>query len=105
KVFGMRVIGISSAARPLANFDRMFARDQLLSAVTELDYLVLLTPYSAQTHHLVDANVLAHMKRSAFLINVARGGVLDEVALVTALRAGIIRGAALDVFSEEPLPA
>jgi phosphoglycerate dehydrogenase-like enzyme len=105
KAFGMQVMGVSSASRPIANFDRMFSRDELLSAVREFDYFVLLTPYSAQTHHIVNANVLAHMKRSAFLINVARGGVLDETDLIAALRAGIIRGAALDVFSEEPLPA
>jgi len=101
----MRVLGISSATRPVAKFDHVFSRDQLLSAVRELDYFVLLTPLSPQTHHIVDANVLAHMRRSAFLINVARGGVLDETDLIAALRTGIIRGAALDVFSKEPLPA
>ena len=105
QAFGMRVVGISSSTRPLANFDRMFAKDELLDAVRELDYFVLLTPYSPQTHHIVNARVLANMKPSAFLINVARGGVLDEGDLTAALRDGTIRGAALDVFSEEPLPA
>jgi len=105
KAFGMRVIGISSSPRSVANFDRMFAREHLASAVRELDYLVLLTPHSTQTHHIVDAEVLANMRPTAFLINVARGGVLNETDLIAALRAETIRGAALDVFSEEPLPA
>jgi phosphoglycerate dehydrogenase-like enzyme len=73
--------------------------------VPELDYLVLLTPYTTETHHMVDARVLAAMKPSAFLINVARGGVVDEPALIEALRSGAIAGAGLDVFAEEPLPA
>ena len=105
KIFGMRVVGISSAAREIAGFDRMYSRDQLHEAVRELDYFVLLTPYSPETHHIVDAQVLRQMKPGAFLINVARGGVVNEPDLVAALRANVIRGAALDVFHEEPLPA
>ena len=104
KAFGMNVIGISSAARTVDGFDRFYSRAQLGEAVREVDYLVLLTPHSAQTHHLVDAKVLRQMKPGAFLINVARGGVVNESDLVLALRDNVIRGAALDVFQEEPLP-
>ncbi|HTE41244.1 MAG TPA: D-2-hydroxyacid dehydrogenase [Steroidobacteraceae bacterium] len=103
--FGMRVVGISSSTREVERFDRMYLKSQLNDAVRELDYLVLLTPHSPETHHIVNDEVLAHMKPSAFLINVARGGVVDEAALAHALRNNIIRGAALDVFQEEPLPA
>jgi phosphoglycerate dehydrogenase-like enzyme len=105
QVFGMTVVGISSSTRAVPGFDRMVERARLAEVAGDLDYLVLLTPHSPETHHIVNANVLSRMKRSAFLINVARGGVLDEADLIAALRAGIIRGAALDVFSEEPLPA
>jgi D-2-hydroxyacid dehydrogenase (NADP+) len=105
KAFGMNVIGISSAARPAAGFDRIVPREQLKDAVRELDYLVLLTPYSQQTHHIVNASVLHEMKPTAFLINVARGGVVNETDLIAALQENRILGAALDVFSEEPLPA
>jgi D-2-hydroxyacid dehydrogenase (NADP+) len=105
KAFGMTVVGISSSTRSVNGFDRMVARSRLMEVVSDLDYLVLLTPYSSETHHIVDANVMSRMKPSAFLINVARGGVLNEADLVTALRNGVIRGAALDVFDEEPLPA
>jgi phosphoglycerate dehydrogenase-like enzyme len=100
----MHVVGISSTLRATEGFDRMYSRDQLREAVREIDYLVLLTPYSPETHHIVDAQVLSRMKRSAFLINVARGGVVNEADLAQALRNNTVRGAALDVFESEPLP-
>jgi D-2-hydroxyacid dehydrogenase (NADP+) len=104
RMMGMRVIGISSSPRDVAGFDKMVRRDDLAEAVQELDYFVLLTPYSKDTHHIVDARVLAAMKPDAYLINLARGGVVDEDALLEVLRFGAIAGAALDVFSQEPLP-
>jgi D-2-hydroxyacid dehydrogenase (NADP+) len=103
RAMGMRIIGISSAKRDVEGFDRMFGREELLSAVHDLDYLVLLTPYSPATHHIVDARVLAAMKPSSYLINLARGGVVDEESLITALQERRIAGAALDVFAKEPL--
>ena len=104
KAFGMRVIGVSSAPRTVAGFDRILSRDELMRVVDEFDFLVLLTPLTAATRNSIDAKVFAAMKPSAFLVNLARGGVVDEPALVEALRAGRIGGAALDVFNEEPLP-
>jgi phosphoglycerate dehydrogenase-like enzyme len=105
KAFGMKVVGISSAKRDVAGFDRVYARDELGVAVRGLDYLVLLTPLSSATKNSIDASVLAAMKPSAYLINLARGGVVDEAALIDSLRNKRIAGAALDVFSQEPLPA
>src|SRR5262249_50119560 len=84
KSFGMTVTGITSAPRKVEGFDRMVHRDELEQAVRDLDFLVLLTPYSAQTHGIVDSGVLAGMKPSAFLVNLARGGIVDEDALVRA---------------------
>ena len=104
KAFGMTVVGISSAARVVPGFDRMVSRDDLEQAVRELDYLVLLTPHTAATHGIVGAKVLAAMKPSSYLVNLARGGVVDEAALIRALREKRIAGAALDVFAQEPLP-
>ena len=66
------------------------------------DFLVALVPYSAQTHHAIGADELAQMKPSAHLINIARGGVVDDQALIEALRAKRIAGAGLDVFENEP---
>lgn len=105
QALGMTVIGVSSAIRPVAGFARMHYRDELLAVAAAADFLVLLTPYSAQTQALVGADVFAAMKPSAYLINLARGGVVDEDALVAALEQGRLAGAALDVFNEEPLPA
>jgi D-2-hydroxyacid dehydrogenase (NADP+) len=101
---GMRVVGISSVDRPVANFARVWGREQLEEAVRDVDFLVLLTPYTAATHGIVNAGILAAMKPTSFLINVARGGIVDEPSLVEALEQHRIAGAALDVFSEEPLP-
>jgi D-2-hydroxyacid dehydrogenase (NADP+) len=105
KAFGMRVVGVSSAPRDVAGFDAMHGRDALLQVVGDFDFFVLLTPLTASTRNSIDAKMLVAMKPSSFLINLARGGVVDESALVEALKTGRIGGAALDVFNEEPLPA
>ncbi len=105
KAFGMKVVGVSSAKRQVPGFDRMVHRDELARAIGEFDHFVILTPLMPETRNIVDAKMLAAMKKSAFLINLARGGIVDEDALVAALRNGQIAGAALDVFEREPLPA
>jgi phosphoglycerate dehydrogenase-like enzyme len=104
KSFGMTVVGISSAPRSVEGFDHMVHKDKIEPAVRDLDFLVLLTPYTAETHGIVGAKVLAAMKPTAFLVNLARGGIVDEEALVRALRDKRLAGAALDVFATEPLP-
>jgi D-2-hydroxyacid dehydrogenase (NADP+) len=104
KTFGMTVIGVSGSPRPAKGFDRVVARDDLLKVAGEFDYLVALAPLTPETRGIVGAKLLAAMKPSAYLVNVARGGVVDEPALIAALEKGTIAGAALDVFSQEPLP-
>jgi phosphoglycerate dehydrogenase-like enzyme len=104
KAFGMTVVGISSTKREVAGFDRMYGRDELERAVREVDYLVLLTPYSPATRGIVGAKTFSAMKPTSYLVNLARGGVVDEEALIKALKQGQIAGAALDVFNQEPLP-
>jgi phosphoglycerate dehydrogenase-like enzyme len=105
KAFGMRVVGISSRKRDVPGFDAMVGREALREAVKTLDFLVLLTPYTEATRNIVDAAVLAAMKPGACVVNLARGGIVDEAALIEALRAKALAGAALDVFAQEPLPA
>ena len=105
KAFGMNVVGITSAKRNVAGFDRMVHRDELAHIIGALDHLVILTPLTDNTRNIVDAKMLAAMKPSAFLINLARGGIVDEAALIEALKARRIGGAAIDVFVKEPLPA
>src|SRR6185437_9669435 len=90
---GMTVVGITGSPRAANGFDRMVARSDLLKVAPELDFLVVLIPMSADTRNIVDADVFKAMKRSAYLVNVARGGVVDEDALIVALDAGEIAGA------------
>jgi D-2-hydroxyacid dehydrogenase (NADP+) len=104
KAFGMTVYGISNSSRKPAGFDEILPRSELQRGAGAADFLVLIVPHSPQTENLIDASVLSGMKPSAFLINVARGGVLDETALLAALHAQRLAGAALDVFRERPLP-
>jgi D-2-hydroxyacid dehydrogenase (NADP+) len=104
KTFHMTVVGISGSPRAAPGFDRMVARGDLMKVAGELDYLVVLAPLSPETRNIVGAKLLAAMKPTAYLVNVARGGVVDEPALIKALETGQIAGAGLDVFSQEPLP-
>jgi D-2-hydroxyacid dehydrogenase (NADP+) len=105
KALHMTVIGISGSPREAKGFDRMAHRDNFVKVVPELDFLVALAPLTAETRGIVGARVFAAMKPTAYLVNVARGGVVDEPALIAALESGEIAGAALDVFAQEPLPA
>ena len=102
--FGLYVIGVSDARKDAPHFDRIVPRSQLKEAAAEADFVVMLVPLSAQTRHMIDEGVLAAMKSTGILINLARGPVVDEKALVKALQDGGIGGAALDVFESEPLP-
>ena len=104
QAMGMTVVGISRSPRPVVDFDRVVSRNELERVVRDVDYLVLLLPLEPDTRHIVGDRVLAAMKPSGYLINVARGGVLDDAALVRAIEAKKLAGAALDVFDQEPLP-
>jgi len=103
RTLGMTVTGVSSREE-VPNIDRIYAREQLVEAAAEADFLVVLIPLAPETRHIVGSEVLAAMKPTAFLINVARGGCVDEAALLSALQNGIIAGAGIDVFETEPLP-
>lgn len=85
--------------------ERIYPGEALASMAKESDFLVVTVPLTEKTHHLIDERILETMKETAFLINIARGAVVDEKSLITALSQGKIAGAALDVFEEEPLPS
>ena len=104
KAFDMKVIGVTSTPRHLPDFDAMLPRGKLIEAAALADFLIVLVPLSPATQNIIDARVLAAMKPSAYLINLARGGVCDEEALLVALREKRISGAGLDVFKKDPLP-
>lgn len=105
KAFGMKVVYHNRHQvddQIAAELDAKYV--DLDTLAKEADFVSLHTPATNETYHLVDANFLKEMKDTAFLINVARGSLVDETALVTALKNGSIAGAALDVFENEPHP-
>jgi glyoxylate/hydroxypyruvate reductase A len=101
---GMRVLGISRSGRPVPNVERVHRVRALPRLVREADFVVTALPLTAETRGLIDARILAAMRPTAWLINIGRGALIDEGALLTALRERRIGGAVLDVFEREPLP-
>lgn len=99
QAFDMEVHFYNPRSRPDVPYTR---HDSLLSLAKQADFLVLTLPGGASTHHLVNAEVLRALGPKGFLINIARGSVVDEQALIAALEAGEIAGAGLDVFEQEP---
>jgi phosphoglycerate dehydrogenase-like enzyme len=104
KAFGMTVFGIDVVQRKVDAVDYSYGPEDLLKVVQEVDYVIIVVPSTPQTRKMVGEKVLSSMKSTAFLINIGRGEIIDENALIEALESGKIAGAALDVFSQEPLP-
>jgi phosphoglycerate dehydrogenase-like enzyme len=105
KAFDMRVIGIRRNPRAgVGHADAVHGMSDLHALLPQADFVALTCPLTAETEKLIDANALDRMKPSAYLLNAARGRVVDEPALVDALARRQIRGAALDVTVDEPLP-
>ena len=106
KAFGMRVWGVTRSGEGDGKYvERIFPAARLHEALPEADYVVISAPETAETKHLIGGAELAKMKRGARLINVGRGSLLDEAALICALKSGALGGAAIDVAETEPLPA
>jgi D-2-hydroxyacid dehydrogenase (NADP+) len=105
RAFDMRVIGVRRTARPEPDAaDEVIAQTDLANALARADVVALTCPLTPETEGLIGAAALAALKPGALLINVARGKVVDERALLAALADGRVRAAALDCFHEEPLP-
>ena len=103
---GLRVIGIRrDASRPAPGVDRVVPPERFLEVAREADYLAVTAALTPRTRGMVSADVLRVLKPTAWVINIARGPIVDEAALIAALREKRIGGAALDVFETEPLPA
>ncbi|HEX3883369.1 MAG TPA: D-2-hydroxyacid dehydrogenase [Stellaceae bacterium] len=105
KAFDMRVIGLRRNPAAGGPANTVHAMSELAAHLPEADFVALTCPLTKETENLIDAAALARMKPAAYLINVARGRVVDEAALVAALRSGKIAGAGIDVTVEEPLGA
>ena len=104
KPFGLKISGYSRKGAATPGFDRVFPPEALAEFLAPLDYLVCVLPDTPATSGLLDAAALSHLGSRAFLINVGRSNVIDEDALVSALKNGELAGALLDVFDTEPLP-
>ena len=103
RALGLTVIGTDLRPAPEV-VDRYYVLAQLPAMLSQADVLVLMVPHTPQTEKMIGAKELATLPRAAYLINIARGAVIDEPALFEALQSGHLGGAALDVFAEEPLP-
>lgn len=104
KAIGMKTIGVKRSVKPLEHFDEVMSSARLDEALAQADFVVVVTPHTPETYHMIDAGRLACMKPGAVLINIGRGPVVDTDALTEALQKGIIGGAALDAVEPEPLP-
>jgi phosphoglycerate dehydrogenase-like enzyme len=113
RALGARVIGLKRRRSDSTIGDRgsradgvevVYGAEGLATLASESDYLIVTAPHTEDTRGMVSREVLGLMKSDAVVINVSRGALIDEAALVEALRAGRLRGAGLDVFSVEPLP-
>jgi phosphoglycerate dehydrogenase-like enzyme len=106
RAFDMRVWGVTRSGKgDASHVEKILPIAQLDSALPHADYIVLAAPDTHETQHLIGPAQIAKMKRGARLINVGRGSLLDESALISALETGALRGAALDVTATEPLPS
>ncbi|MDX2270337.1 MAG: D-2-hydroxyacid dehydrogenase [Cyanobacteriota bacterium] len=103
--FGVKVWGSRRHPEPMPYFERVVGSQQWQALVPEVDFLIIATPLTPETTGMVNAAVLQAMRPTAYLINIARGGIVDQTDLVTALQSGWIAGATLDALWTEPLPA
>lgn len=101
---GMRVIGVRRSSTPVPGVERIVPPEQLGDAVAEADYVAICAPLTRATRGAVSREVIARMKPNAWIVNIARGAIVDEEALTEALQARRIGGAALDALTVEPLP-
>ncbi|MDB9317681.1 D-2-hydroxyacid dehydrogenase [Nodularia spumigena] len=104
KAFGMKVLGARRHPQPLPGFDQVVGLGEWRSLLPLADYVVIAIPLTPETQGMIDESALRAMDSHAYLVNVARGAVVEEPALLKALTEGWIGGAALDTFLTEPLP-
>ena len=102
---GMNVIATQRTPKSSDHVSEILSPDQTAELVARSDYVVLVVPLTDDTRDLFDAEMIARMKPDAVMVNLSRGGIVNEDALVQALKDGTIKGAAIDVFEQEPLPS
>lgn len=102
--FGMRVVGASRSGRPVEHVEQIVAGDAWKALLPEADFVVVTLPVTEETRGVLGPAELKAFKPTAWLINIGRGATIDEPAMLAALRAGTLGGAAIDAWVEEPLP-
>lgn len=103
KGFGVEIVGINTNGKPVEFFDKTVSMRNLKDEVEKADILVLALPHTKDTDNILDEKMMRSMKKDSSIINVSRGNLIDEGALIGLLEEGYFRGVALDVFKEEPL--
>jgi phosphoglycerate dehydrogenase-like enzyme len=104
KAFGMSVYGIDIIRREIEAVDYFYGPEDIIKVAAEVDYFIIVAPYTPLTFQIVNEGVLSAMKPTAFLISIGRGELVNEEALIKALNSKKIAGAGLDAFCQEPLP-
>jgi D-2-hydroxyacid dehydrogenase (NADP+) len=104
KAFAMTTYGIDIFRRKLDCIDYFYGPEEILKVAAEVDYLIVVAPYTPETKNIINRKVFSVMKPTAFFINIGRGELVEEEALIDALNSGKIAGAGLDAFIQEPLP-
>ncbi|HHX59151.1 MAG TPA: dihydrofolate reductase, partial [Epulopiscium sp.] len=102
--FGVEILGVNTNGRSISGFYQCFSLDQADDVLGQSDVVVICLPHTEQTHYLFNKARLEKMKPDACLINVSRGAIINEQDLIAHLEEGHLKGVALDVFEQEPLP-
>ena len=101
--FEVTILGVNTTGDLKPYYDNCYSMEEIDQMISKCDVVVVTIPYTKKTHHLIDEAMFKKMKGNAFLVNVSRGNILDEKALINSLKERKIKGAALDVFEKEPL--
>ncbi len=105
KAFETKIVGVKRSAADKPDYvDQLFTADRIKEALAGADYVVLCIPHTKETYRMFGPEMLKSMKKGSVLINIGRGGIVDENALIKSINDGHLRGAGLDVFEKEPLP-
>ncbi|OLR64968.1 phosphoglycerate dehydrogenase [Peptoniphilus porci] len=103
KGFDIELNGFNTSGRKVEPFDNVYSIEELDEILPHMDYIIMCLPVTEKTHHILDKERFEKLKEGVVIVNISRGATIDENALVDAIKSGKIRGAALDVFEEEPL--
>jgi phosphoglycerate dehydrogenase-like enzyme len=105
KVMGMKVLGVNRSGQSVPVIDQLYTMERLDCVMEDSDFIVVIVPMTQETVGMIGERELSRMRSSAYLINISRGAIVDEQALLKVLQQKQIAGAVLDVFTQEPLPA